>query len=199
LSRLATPFVLGYHGCTQETAERALSGKIHLSISNEPFDWLGPGTYFWEHDPLRALEFAKWKSARNQKFKNPTVIGAVIDLGNCFDLTVRENIEALKTAYISLLELRTKDGQDMPVNKSGRNRDEDRSLRYLDCAVIKHFYELAEAAKLPPFDSARGMFTEGDFVYKGAGFREKNHVQIAVRNPDCIKGFFVPKPFPAGS
>jgi hypothetical protein len=196
LSRLATSFVLGYHGCSQSTANKALKGKTELLLSEMPYDWLGPGVYFWENDPQRALEFAYWKSSRDAQFTNPTVIGAVIDLGNCFDLISRESIEALKAAYNSFVDFRTKDGKEIPKNRNGKNLDEDRSLRFLDCAVIKHFYELADAAGLPPYDTARGMFAEGDVIYKGAGFREKNHVQIAVKNPNCIKGFFVPRPFP---
>ena len=40
------------------------------------------------------------------------------------------------------------------------------------------------------FDSVRGMFVEGEELYKGAGFHEKTHVQIAIRNPMMIKGYF---------
>jgi hypothetical protein len=43
------------------------------------------------------------------------------------------------------------------------------------------------------FDSVRGVFWEGNEPYPNAGFREKNHIQISVRNPNCIKGFFIPR------
>ncbi len=43
------------------------------------------------------------------------------------------------------------------------------------------------------FDSVRGMFIEGEELYHGAGFRAKDHIEIAVRNPNCIKGYFLPK------
>jgi hypothetical protein len=36
-------------------------------------------------------------------------------------------------------------------------------------------------------------FYEGDELYPNAGFREKDHIQICVRNPNCIKGFFLPR------
>ena len=35
-------------------------------------------------------------------------------------------------------------------------------------------------------------FIEGEPVYQDAGFREKNHIQLCVRNPACIKGYFRP-------
>lgn len=44
-----------------------------------------------------------------------------------------------------------------------------------------------------PFDSARGLFSEGDYIYPDAGIKEKTHVQISVRNPNCIKGYFKPR------
>jgi hypothetical protein len=197
LSRLATAFILGYHGCTKEIADRAISGEINLLVSEQPYDWLGPGTYFWENDPHRALEFAHWKAGRIETFKNPTVIGAVIDLRNCFDLVARENLEALKIAYSSFSAMMKTKGLKLPENKNGRDGDEDRSLRFLDCAVIKHFFELAAAWELPSFDTARGMFSEGSELYQGAGFKQKSHVQIAVRTPDCIKGVFFPRPYPS--
>ena len=40
------------------------------------------------------------------------------------------------------------------------------------------------------YDSVRGVFFEGNELYKNAGFREKNHIHIAVINPNCIKGYF---------
>jgi len=42
------------------------------------------------------------------------------------------------------------------------------------------------------YDSVRGVFVEGNELYPTAGFRDKNHIQIAIKNPECIKGFFLP-------
>ena len=33
----------------------------------------------------------------------------------------------------------------------------------------------------------------GNDLYPNAGFKEKNHIQIAIRNPNCIKGYFIPR------
>jgi len=41
--------------------------------------------------------------------------------------------------------------------------------------------------------SVRGVFFEGKDIYKNAGFKEKNHIQIAIKNPNCIKGYFIPR------
>jgi hypothetical protein len=43
------------------------------------------------------------------------------------------------------------------------------------------------------FDSTRGVFTEGGPAFEGAGLFEKSHIQICIRNPNCILGFFLPR------
>ena len=63
-------------------------------------------------------------------------------------------------------------------------------MRNLDCAVINHLHRLREDGGLRPFDTVRGVFLEGNPIYQDAGFRQKTHIQICVRNPDCIKGVF---------
>jgi hypothetical protein len=37
------------------------------------------------------------------------------------------------------------------------------------------------------------LLPEGDELYAGAGFLDKTHIQIAIRNPNMIKGFFLPR------
>jgi len=89
--------ILGFHGCDQFVRDEVVSKKgVILKHSENNYDWLGNGVYFWEN-----------------------------------------------------------------------NYDE--------------------------FDSVRGMFIEGSTLYPKSGFREKNHIQIAIRNPNCIKGFFIPR------
>ena len=186
LSRPLSSVVLGYHGCDREDGECLLSGATAPKLSSESWHWLGAGVYFWEGDPLRALEWAKSKAARNQ-CKEPFVIGAVIDLGNCFDLQVRENFQLLQDAYASFEKVIMAAGRPMPVNrKAPKDQSESKVLRYLDCAVIDHLHKMTNGA----FDTVRGIFTEGNPAYPGGGMYELTHSQIAVRNLDCIKGMF---------
>lgn len=66
-------------------------------------------------------------------------------------------------------------------------------LRNLDCAVIETLHKVREDEGLRAFDSVRGVFWEGNELYPQAGFREKNHIQLCIKNPNCIKGFFLPR------
>ena len=184
MHRLASAFILGYHGCDLRVGERLLTG-IAFKPSNNDYDWLGPGIYFWEANPLRGLEFAE--EASNRKTSNiskPFVIGAVIELGLCLDLTTSSALEWVRIAYQSLVDVTRAAALDLPSN----SKDELR--RNLDCAVVRRLHTILETQKLPAVDTLKGVFTEGEPVYPGAGFREKTHIQIAVRNPQCIKGVF---------
>ena len=197
MARLHTSFILGYHGCDRSVGERVLSGELALDGSNQDYDWLGPGIYFWESDPRRTWEWADWKVSRSS-YAAPFVLGAVIDLGNCLDMMARESLEVISAAYASL-EAATKaagDGRQLPVNKSVGTRDEDNLLRFLDCAVIRHLHEALSVEKVEPFDSVRGLFTEGGALFPGSGFQKKTHIQVAVRTPGNVKGYFrVPRGF----
>lgn len=56
--------------------------------------------------------------------------------------------------------------------------------------MINYLHQVREKAKLPAFDSVRGVFVEGKRIYTDSGFREKTHIQICIRNPDGIQGVF---------
>jgi hypothetical protein len=191
VSRLHTSFVLGYHGCFQATGEDILAGLSALKQSENEYDWLGPGMYFWEADPVRAWEWARAKAARKGT-GTPFVIGAAIDLGNCLDLMARESLELVRQAYDWLKDMHDKDPDlgPLPVNARAGEADGDRLLRRLDCATIQYLHSVLNDEKMPPFDTVRGLFTEGGPLYPGSGFAAKTHVQIAVRSPQNIKGFF---------
>jgi hypothetical protein len=194
VSRLTTSFVLGYHGCDKDVGMAALHGDLTLTKSEQDYDWLGPGIYFWESDPSRALEWAQSRHKRG-KCNSPFVIGAVIDLRNCLNLLERENLELLTAAHESFVAIQTKASVELPVNEDiAKDAHGDKLLRYLDCAVIRNLHSMiAEDPEIEPFDTVRGLFVEGGQTYVGSGFNMLTHTQIAVRNEDCIRGIFLPR------
>ncbi len=195
MARLHPSFVLGYHGCDESVARDILFGSQDFRESNEAFDWLGPGIYFWESDPRRAYEWACWK-VKQGRYKKPFVIGAIIDLGNCLDLTQRENLELLSVSYSSFKDIQIASNLEMPANKDLRNdANQDKLLRFLDCSVIRHLHSINESEEngdLQRFDTVRGLFVEGEPAYPGGQFFNKTHTQVAVRSIYCIKGCFRP-------
>lgn len=182
--QLLPGLTLGFHGTSQAIAEKVLGGKCHLDPSSNDYDWLGHGIYFWEYSPQRAYEFAKEKVARGELEDDIAVVGAVIASGRCLNLLESSALAEMKQAY-ELLELL----QDPPKNLGGA----DLYKRYLDCAVIEALHYARDLEpKQPPYDTVRGAFWEGEELYPNAGFKQKNHVQLCVRNVDCIKGYFRP-------
>lgn len=183
-----TPVVIGYHGCSRALAEKLVTGQDSLKARDHNYHWLGSGIYFWENDKDRALEWAVEKASRGE-LEDPCVIGAVVELGKCLDLSVRENVPLVRAAYDSLTAHYAKSGDAMPQNKKApKDLREDKVLRFLDCAVLNHLVDIAGNQ----FDTVRGLFVEGGAVYDGAEIYNKTHVEIAVRNPSCIKGIFLP-------
>jgi hypothetical protein len=179
--------VLAYHGCDAKVGEALLSGG-RFKASENAYDWLGHGIYFWEQDPRRGLEFAQLLAkhpSRGAKVKTPMVIGAVLTLGRCLDLTRRNAPAITREAFDALSELfEEHEGAPMPTNS------DDLLRRYLDCAVINMVHRMRDEQDLPAFDTIRGIFEEGEPAYPGAGFRDHTHIQIAVRNTRCILGVF---------
>jgi len=54
------PFtVIGFHSCDKEVGIKVLNGNDELLPSKNSWDWLGEGIYFWEQNPIRALEYAE--------------------------------------------------------------------------------------------------------------------------------------------
>jgi len=175
----------------------ALHGDLTLTKSEQDYDWLGPRIYFWESDPLRAMEWAEAR-VRLGKYKEAFVVGAIIDLRNCLNLLERENLELLSIAHASFVRIQAAAGGDLPENKDiSTGKPGDKLLRFLDCAVIKNLHSMIEedeADGVEPFDTVRGMFVEGGKPYDGSGFNLLTHTQIAVINEDCIRGIFLPRP-----
>lgn len=190
--------VLGFHGCDQTVRDNVVFKKgIVLKHSDNNYDWLGNGVYFWENNCARALDFAKFLKENpphntRQRIKDPSVIGAVIDLGHCLDLLDSEYLKLLKEGYNLLKQSKEKYGLALPENLP-LVAEGDLVKRQLDCAVIETIHQFNSETGRDQFDSVRGVFFEGSELYPNAGFRERNHIQIAIRNPNCIKGYFIPR------
>ena len=180
-------YVIGFHGCSKKTYEKIIYLNKTLEPSKNKYDWLGNGVYFWENDYQRALEWAN-----NRYGEEAAVIGAFIDLGYCLNLASSDAIDILKISYEQLKALFESRKEELPKNESG-GKSKDELIRNLDCSIIQNVHEYNKSQGYKAFDTVRGLFTEGDEAYPGAGFTEKAHIQIAIRNPNCIRGYFSPR------
>lgn len=180
--------VLGYHGCDLGVAMKVVNGE-DLIPSNNEWDWLGSGLYFWEDSHSRAWCWAQEEAKRpDSKIQHPAVLGAIIDLGNCLNLIDAENLGLVKEAHSAYLALCAKSKWPHAVNRGKNLR-----ARYLDNAVFETLHKLREHQGQDSYDSVRAFFVEGEPLYPNAGLRSLDHVQLCIRNPDNIIGYFLPR------
>jgi hypothetical protein len=172
--------LIGFHGCDESVCQKVISGEEMLHESRNRWNWLGFGRYFWENNYERAFDWAR-RLQTYGKIKKPAVLGAVLDLGLCLDLLDTNDIRQLSLGYRHLIKIH----DVLPTNQG--------YIRILDCAVIEEIHDERKTRGLPPYDSVRSIFLEGVPTYPRAGFLDKNHIQICVRNPNCVKGFFLPR------
>lgn len=171
--------VLAYHGCDRDFAESMIRGEIDIDqwkVSRNVYDWLGHGIYFWEYAPDRA---EKWRSKGG-------VVGAIIQIGNCLDLTDTASTTLLAQQFTVVRQAFIDDNKTPPVNQRGRNN--------LDCLVINELAESIQKINGLEIDTVRCPFLEGDPAFDGSKILAESHVQLAVRNQACILGVFRPTP-----
>lgn len=193
-------FVLGFHGCDSSLAEQIFGGTAtDIKPSNNDYDWLGKGVYFWENNFQRALEWAQAMVGKPRRsgavISNPAVIGAIINPGNCLDFMDQMTIDLARIHYQRIVAESHELGTPIPKNTNPRSMADspDRVYRRLDRAVIEAIHTSAQENGAQPFDTVRAVFLEGQELYPEAGFLERTHIQICVRNPSQIIGYFRPR------
>lgn len=167
--------VLGFHGTTSKVAEALVNGRQFKDSENDD-DWFGKGIHFWEYAPKQAW----WWAKRFKKHSDPAVIGAIIRLGNCFDLLDAANVRVMKDMKDLLVDNLTKRKIEVPKNF--------RQHRKLDCAVFNYLYAQAIEAKTP-IDSARAVYvpvSKDKRIWEGSWIYEESHIQVCVRNSKNI-------------
>lgn len=196
--------LIGFHGCDLDTRDKLVNYPNQIEISKKPYDWLGHGLYFWENNYTRALEWAQ-KRAKEGTIKTPAVLGAVLQLGYCCDFLDSKFTNMIAVYYEAMAAEYDNAGIKLPVNLDAEtDQNKDKLIRKLDCATIEFMHGAIEKqynddmhakgySDYKVFDSTRGAFSEGGPAFSGAHIMQKSHVQICVRNMNCIKGFFIPR------
>jgi hypothetical protein len=191
-------WLLAYHGCDRKIGEEILSGRRELAPSRNDYDWLGTGAYFWQNSFSRAAEWADFMASSRmpagRRLKAPFVIGAIIDPGNCLDLSEAGCLNVLRAAHGRFTKTVEASGWGMPRNEAASSSDRDLVKRKLDCAVINFLHEDRESRKEDPFDTVCCPFTEGGELFDGSRICAKTHIQWCVRSPEkSIRGYFLPR------
>ena len=166
--------VIGYHGCTRETAAKILDENRFVPSTNT-YDWLGEGIYFWEYAPYRALDWAMALCAR--RGGESAVVGVTIRLGRCLNLLDTQHSGELVYAYRDL-------EQRYATRRLPRNLDSGAYM--LDCAVVDTYCRMSVEQQNYHVQIVRGSYPEGFPVYPGSRIMSLAHTQVAIRDPACI-------------
>lgn len=162
--------VVGFHGTSIDAARSILD--IGFLPSQNAYDWLGDGIYFWENASKRAEEWAHGRFGAKA-----AVLGAEILLEDCMDFLDTGWEDPLRAAYASLFATLSRAGIAMPAQKPGRH--------YLDRAIINHAVVMLKRHSMD-IRAVRAAFREGDPIYPDSQIYTRSHVQIAVRDPAII-------------
>jgi len=176
--------LIGHHGCDRDVGEEVLAGRADLKPSNNDYDWLGQGVYFWQDDEQRA-----WDWAEKRHGKRACVIGAVIQPLSCLDMLQTEAFRLVRAAYDDLRHYHETSQLSLPENRPWKG---ELVIRRLDCAVIQFLHQTRQQNGAQPFDVIRAAFPEGSPLYPNAGFLDRSHIQLCVRDTHSILGYFRP-------
>lgn len=187
--------IVAYHGCDIVTRDALVSGRLtRLDQSQNKYDWLGPGVYFFENDPERAIRFAEASQSHpdrlytKQPIVTPAVVGAILRVQHWLDMTTQAGITEFANAYEALSQV----GEQLPTNRQARPDDRDFILRQLDNAVFTYLHAFRHEHAMLEYQAVRGAFPQGDDVNPNSGFRRDSHIQLALRDQTCVVGWFLP-------
>src|SRR5262249_31971950 len=150
-----------------------------LAAESEPLRLAGPRNLLLGHGPERARTWG-----------GGGVIGAIIQLGNCLDLTDGKFTTGLRAMYRTLKQQARREGKVLAGNRGKR--------RGLDCLVINRLVESAEGGSGGRFQPARCPFLEGSPAFPGSAIRRDSHMQLVVFDKRCLLGVFRPVFVPRG-
>ncbi|WP_431258953.1 hypothetical protein ACQ86G_01270 [Roseateles chitinivorans] len=192
--------IIAYHGCDITVRDRLVKGHLpRLTPSSNRYDWLGEGVYFFEGDAQRAMEFAEAACLQSSKLLSarpivtPSVAGVILCVWRCWDMTTVGGRQDYLEAHDELRKVVSATGRSMPINRSADALDEETLIRGLDCAVFNMGPEMREREGLGPVQLLRAAFYQGRPILDGSEFRVGTHLQLALRDPQCVIGWFLPE------
>ena len=121
------------------------------------------------------------------------MIGALIQLGNCFDLTDPGCEKLLRITYEKVAATYDNRSATLPTNEAASGFS-----RKLDRLILDQAMDIADAAAIEgnkselAFQTVRSAFEEGEAAFPGSKLRTQTHIQIAVRELNCMLGVFRP-------
>jgi hypothetical protein len=154
--------VEAYHATTAASAKKIVE-QGHFHPSDNPWDWLGAGAYFFETEH-RAREWAL-----DHFPEDPMIVHVKVKLGHSIDLDDNRWAPALHACWKEV------EKTNVVAKNRGLRHDRDRVV-------------LDKLATIWRPDTIRSSFEEGVKVLPQSEFTERKHAQLLVRNQEnCIR------------
>lgn len=174
--------VWGYHGTTLQSANAILNNGF--LVSQNPWEWLGDGIYFWQDAPIRAREWALDWSLRNQQNHDPAVVKAKLNLIDCIDMLDvgwRDVLQELSQEFLALV-------RSIPEFSKLKNHRAGaaRGRHELDAAFFNFAVEDLRRRGVT-VRSIRAAITEGNPILPESPLCYKSHVQICILDQSLIE------------
>jgi hypothetical protein len=171
-----TIWVYGYHGTSMERAVAIV--EAGFKPSNNEYDWLGRGIYFWQDAPKRA-----WQWAQSNHPDNPAVVKSRLRLDrSCLDLLDIGYSPLLKTMYNGFITSYAQQNLTLPQ----QNPDRSKAHR-LDCLFFNYVVSTFNNISDKRISSIRSAFVEGDRIFPTSAIYDLTHVQIAILDSNLIE------------
>jgi hypothetical protein len=168
--------IYGYHGTSQTQALSILENGFRASDND--YDWLGTGIYFFQDAPTRAKQWAI-----EQHPDNPAVIRAKIELENCIDLLDINWVPPLKIIYNSFVEQRIRANLPLPKQNPSKSK-----AHRLDCAFF-NFASQVLSSRGKTLAIIRAVFVEGESIFPDSAIFDLAHVQVVIKDRSLIKQY----------
>ena len=111
------------------------------------------------------------------------MLKATIDLGHCLNLLDTAHFDRIEQAYFKVIRNLNERGVLLPSN--ARKRHE------LDYVVIEAYCDEIAMTSGEAFHTVRGCFPEGRPLYPRSRIMRETHIQVGVRDPECITALTV--------
>lgn len=175
------------HATTQDIATTIL--QEGFKNSQNSYDWLGSGIYFFQEAPNFAYHWAT-QDRKEGQLDDVALIAADIDVTGFIDLLDYEWGGTLKDTYRSL------DEQGDPDFRKVQERQQEfvlgsdkRQGHWLDRYVLEASVTMLEANDIY-ITGIRSAFWEGSRLYPKSHLMDRQHIQIAVREVSAIKNLW---------
>jgi hypothetical protein len=169
--------VYGYHGTSRVRAKSIIENGFRLS--DRGYDWLGPGVYFWQDAPQRALEWA-------MKYHpdDPVVIRSSIlfEEGKTMDLLDTRWFPSLSERYADYVASFLESELRIPEQDPNQSKK-----HYLDHSFLDYISLIINRCSPGRISVIRAAFTEGNPIYLNSAIHDLSHVQISVRDRKYIQ------------